>query len=585
LRDVRGHAHLALPAVWVLGAALLGAAQTRAAIGTDLSYVDPGSPQYQRFHQWVDDALGGNPGYGFSATDAAYLYRLTGDPAYGSLAVDWAEAQVAAAEQAIAGGGRPEVAGDSYLQAGPMIRDVALVYDWCGPLLSQSQRTRYAAYAQQTIWNIWNPGQASWGGHPFPWSGWGTDDPGNNYHYSFLMATAYWALAADDPAWTSLLESEKFPALVAYFQQLSGGGSREGTGYGVALGSLFEVYQVWKDSTGEDLAAASSHLVDSIDYWIQATMPSLDRYAPVGDLARESYPDLYDYHRKLVLEARHLAPQGAPQVGRATWWLHHISIDHMTGGFNDRYDLLPSGTAETPPTDLSHHAAGVGHLFARSSWSSSALWLGVVAGPYDQSHAHQEQGGFTLFRGDFLAATENILSHSGIEQGTETNNVVRFELAGATVPQEMATNSADVSRTGGVLHVVADLSASFAGSGLVDSWQRTLDFDETGVTVDDVYSVAQGVTATFQVNTPVEPVVSNGVVTAGTLRITPILPAGATVTTLDWTSVDPAEFLSGWRVDIHGSGGEFLVRLDLLVPVFADGFESGDASAWSSLVP
>src|SRR4249920_690838 len=42
-----------------------------AAITIDLSYVDQESQTYQRFRDWVDEAVDGNPDYGFSATDAA----------------------------------------------------------------------------------------------------------------------------------------------------------------------------------------------------------------------------------------------------------------------------------------------------------------------------------------------------------------------------------------------------------------------------------------------------------------------------------------------------------------------------------
>ena len=117
-----------------------------------------------------------------------------------------------------------------------MLRDVALVYDWCSPLLTAQQRTRWEAYADQAVWNVWNYANASWGGNPFPWSGWSVDNPGNNYHYSFLEATMYWAFAADRQTWIDFLTDVKFPAVVAYFQGLPGGGSREGTGYGVSLG-------------------------------------------------------------------------------------------------------------------------------------------------------------------------------------------------------------------------------------------------------------------------------------------------------------------------------------------------------------
>ena len=562
------------------------ASPVAAELEISLAYVDMLSPEYLRFEAWVDEAVAGDPGYAFSATDAVYMYRLAGEAPYAALAISMVEAQVAAAEAAIAAHQAPEIAGDSYLEVGPMLRDLALVYEWCFALLAPPQRARWEAYADQAVWNVWNHEEASWGGDPFPWSGWSVDNPGNNYHFSFLEATMDWALAADRTLWLDFLEDVKLPALVAYWQQLPGGGSREGTGYGVALMRLFEIYRVWRDSTGSDLAALSTHLVDTMDYWLHATVPTRDRYAPVGDLARESYPWLFDYHRVLVLQARAMAP-GSPQAARASRWLAEIAIDEMTQGFNFRHDLLPVGDTPLSPATRFHHATGAGHLFARHSFDPRSLWLSFVAGPYDESHAHQNQGAFNLFRDDWLAVTENVWTHSGIQQGVEIHNSLRFVDGDSTVPQsEGTTSTMVVSEVDGVLHVVADVAPAYAPSGLVSAWTRTLDLAALGLSVHDLYTVAAGVTARFQVQTPVEPTSAGGnVYVAGDLRIEVLVPAAPTFAVLDWTTVEPGEFLDGWRLEIGGGSGEYLVRLDLLSGVFADGFESDDTSRWSAVGP
>src|SRR3546814_3272503 len=69
---------------------------------------------------------------------------------------------------------------------------------------------------------------------------------------------------------------------------------------------LFSLYQTWRDATGVDLGNANSHAIDSIHYWIHATVPTLDYFPPLGDQARVSVPALYDYHRRLMLEARYI---------------------------------------------------------------------------------------------------------------------------------------------------------------------------------------------------------------------------------------------------------------------------------------
>src|SRR5689334_15086229 len=148
------------------------AGAAHAAIPPDLSYVDKSSPQYTRFKDWVDEAIAGNPGYAFSATDAATMYKLTGTAAYAQRAVAEVEAQVAEAEAEIAAGRRAPISYDSYLEVGQMLRDLALTYDWCAPYVTPAQRTRWANYAEQAVWNVWNPNQAHWGAVQAPWSGW-----------------------------------------------------------------------------------------------------------------------------------------------------------------------------------------------------------------------------------------------------------------------------------------------------------------------------------------------------------------------------------------------------------------------------
>ena len=172
----------------------------RAGIPLDLSYVDRGSPAYARFKRWVDLAVMGAPDDGFTAYDAALLYRLDPQPAYCSLAIRMTDDEVSAAEAAIAAGDAPTIAGYSYLDVGPRIAALSLTLDSCRARIDETMRARWSAYAGQAVWNVWHPWRAHWGAWPHPWTGWATDNPGNNYHYSFLEATLYWALPRATPA-------------------------------------------------------------------------------------------------------------------------------------------------------------------------------------------------------------------------------------------------------------------------------------------------------------------------------------------------------------------------------------------------
>jgi hypothetical protein len=569
----------------VAGAALLLASVfgmggvSHAAITTDLSYVDMQSTPYQRFKGWVDQAVAGNPGYEFSAHDAALLFKLTNHAPYCALAVGMIETQVSAAEAAIAANQNPAVAHDSYLYVGAMIGDLALTYDWCAAQVSSSQRTRWSAYAERTITNVWNPGSAQWGNRLSTWSGWGTDDPANNYYYSFLRATMYWALASGNAAWRTFLQSQKLPPLESYFASLPGGGSEEGTGYGTSHHKLFELYRVWRDSTDTDLANANPHLTDTISYWLHATVPTRDRFAPYGDQSRNSNPQFYDYHRHLVLEARRMTDDPVAR-DLASWWLNHNSVQQMSSGFNYRDDLLPAGTsASTPAAALVYHATGVGHLFARTGWDTSATWLSFSAGSYDQSHAHQDQGSFTLFSGDWLAVTENIWSHSGIQQGTDVHNLVRFVRDGQTVRQRQpSVSTMTIDQLGpapGEVHVTGNLTPAYPSGSGVNSWQRRLDFSGNTLVVRDQFAVSPETRAIFQINTPVRPLINGREATAGRLHVRVLEPANATLTAVDWHAVD-GDFNSGWKLEVQGAATNtgFVVELGTGEAIFGDGFDS-----------
>jgi hypothetical protein len=129
---------------------------------------------------------------------------------------------------------------------------------------------------------------------------------------------------------------------------------------------------------------------------------------------------------------------------------------------------------------------------------------------------------------------------------------------------------------GGAVHAVADLSPAYDGDGAVSSWTRTIDFAGSTLTVHDVYATAADTNATFQIDVPLQPTISGQTATAGDLRVQVIAPANATLQAIDWTSVD-SDFNSGWRIDVSGGSGEYIVVLSSASAtgdeIFADGFE------------
>ena len=548
----------------------------------DYAQIAATSPVFRKFKSWVDDAVvRHSPGFAYTSGDAVLMFFRSKEAKYIDDAIARVDAEVKAAEAQIAKGERPEIASDDYLNVGVEIEELALTYDYGFSRLTPDQRQRWLAYGEQAVSNLWSPATATWGSNPagaFSWSGWSINNPGNNYNFSFIEATQMWALATQSQPWIDFLQTYKFPLITAYYSGLPGGGSREGTGYGAAQKKLWENARIWRDSTGEDLPAVRKHARESIEYWLNATVPTLDFYAPIGDLSRESMPNLYDYHENLIQEAV-FDSAGSAEARHGAWWLANNSVPELrTGGFNLRSALLVVPDAPQAPTALTYNATGTGHFFARSSWSPSASWLQFSAGPYEESHAHEDQGAFNLYRGSWLAATANIFSGSGL-QGSGTNqdlgvgasNNIRFTQPGVaggpvrTIEQNHGVSTITTSPLGANgVKVQANLSSAYSGSGgEVRNWTRELEFQNDELRVKDACQVAADVTPVFQVDVPVQPTSKgNGVISAGKLEI--VTAPTAQVKLVEMHSLQ-ADFQSGWRVDIvNPSGCGFDVNLKTL---------------------
>jgi hypothetical protein len=353
-----------------------------------------------------------------------------------------------------------------------------------------------------------------------------------------------------------------------YFKNIPGGGSLEGTGYGTSHMTLFDLYLVWRESTGEDYANKNSHLTDSIYYWVHATIPGRGKYAAIGDQSRVSEPVIFDYQRRILLEAR-AATNSTQAKDFASWWLNHISLQNIEQGFNSRFELLGAGTNTnaTPAEGLIYQAKGVGQLFARTSWDKDALWLQFTSGKFNESHAHEDQGSFTLANSDWLAVTSNIYSHSGINQTTDVHNLVRFvDSSGRTIPQSQGHESTIVinsqNMSTGAINATANISPSYQNSNIT-SWTRNLDFANRKLTLTDNYVVSSGTQGIFQVNVPTLPTVSGNVITAGGLTITVLAPANPTISVYNWKNSNIDTFIGGYRIEIKGPVGSGQYKVEL----------------------
>ncbi|NOT53739.1 MAG: hypothetical protein HOP18_03960 [Deltaproteobacteria bacterium] len=572
------------------------------------------APSATRFKTMVDNQLSGAANYyGFEPWYAALMKQVTGVPNYCTYAVTRTETFVVSEEALIAQHQRPAVAGDSYLEVGPMIGNLALVYDWCRASMTVAQRQRWMTYANQAVWNVWHPAGAKWGTTPYPWSGWSVDNPVNNYYYSFLEATMLLGLATHGenpqaPTWiaqfrTVKLEYQLFPT---FTRDLTGGGSREGTGYGTAMKNLWRLYDWWERSTGDLVAARTPHTLASLPHLMHSIVPTLDQLTPTGDHARDSTAALFDYHREYLQELMRLF-RGTGVDGVAKSLLAQSSVPTMQNSFMFYSDYLydHAGSTARPLTALetAYWGSGTGQFSMRSAWDKTAVYANFICGPYTESHAHRDQGSFTLFKGSWLAYDANIDSHSGIQQGEALHNLVRIEDNGTIIQQRPGETGAGPCAMRALAHnsyydyASANVTPVYGGQAQVGKVEREFVFikPSTFIVFDRVQSVGATTRKVWTLNVPVQPVVNGqtfsvtrGVApNANSLDVLRLAPTGLTTVVRAWPSLD-SDLLAGYRVDVTDSAigtSYFLHTLDVnksvLSAVRADA--SGQTGATLSL--
>jgi len=535
-----------------------------------------GAASATRFKAMVDRQMSNNNVYGFQAWYAALLYQVTGELSYATYAVAQIDAFVSSEEALINQRQRPTVAYDSYLEVGDKIGDVMLVYDWCYSHLTPTQRSRWLAYANQAVWNVWHPDDATWGGVDHPWSGWSVDNPFNNYYYSFLRATMLLGLAAHgedaqaqswiDTFRTTKLENQLFPAFTA---NLTGGGSREGTGYGTAMKNLFSLYDWWERSTGERVADRTPHTLAAIPHLLHNIVPTLDRLSPVGDHARDSTAALFDYHREYLLELMTLFP-GERLAGAAKTLLAQSAVPQMENGFMLVADYLynPPVMTDQPLEQLAttYWGSGTGQLLMRSSWTTNATFANLICGPYSESHAHRDQGSFVLYKGVWLAYDANIASHSGIEQNEEMHNLIRIEQNGQTIRQVEGAPQCNLLALADNYHftyALAQVTPIYNGHAAITKVERAFLFlkPDTVVIFDHVATTGSGIKRVWTLNTPGTPTINGDQIRytdAGhQLDVYRLAPTGLTATVLPGTV--SGENVPGKRIEVaHNAGNQSL---------------------------
>ncbi|NVB77862.1 MAG: hypothetical protein HOV81_05655 [Kofleriaceae bacterium] len=523
-----------------------------------------------RFKSTVDSFVAGQDIWEFRIWNVALMGQLTGSAQYCQKAVADVDAFVAGEEAKIAAGTQPQVAHDSYLAIGDLIGDLALTYDWCFDTVTPAQKTRWLAYANQAVWNVWNPTQAKWGSKTLTWSGWSTNNPANNYYYSFLRATMLLGLATKgetpqgDEWIKQFRETKVLGQLVPTFdEQLIGGGSREGTAYGVSMRGLWHLYDLWTSTTGEKLHAKTKHARRSMRTFMHQVMPTIDKFAPTGDQPRDATCVFFDYQRAYLEELVALYPND-PVAPRAKKMLEQSNVPKIARPemlvYDFLYDMDDVTAAPLDGMGTSHYASGIGQVYSRSGWDKSATWVNLIAGAYTESHAHQDQGALMIFKDGWLMADAALGSKNGLMQETTAHSLVRINSGSTPIKQVVGTTSKLVSLHGSddYLYAAADLTPAYKNNPAITKVQREVVFLKPNVVVvyDRVASGA-GTSQVWQLASPIRPTISGANATiqgTHTMTVQRLAPANASGAVTSMTSLPG--YLSGFRFDENVPGGD-----------------------------
>jgi len=353
---------------------------------------------------------------------------------------------------------------------------------------------------------------------------------------------------------------------------------------------------VWQASSGEVIATKTPHTRASMLAFVHQIVPTLDRIAPTGDQSRDSTASFYDYHRSYLQDLIALYPTD-PVAPHAQALLANSSLPEMSSEFNYVYDFLYANRNVTATAldglGTAYYAPGIGEVYARSGWDKHATWINLIAGPYTQSHAHQDQGSLMIYKDGWLAYDAVVDSHSGLPQETTAHSVVRIvDTKGKTVEQQA---NYDLSKSDskvvalhsgtGYLHVAADLTAAYGGQAIVQQVQREIVYLQPSTVIVYDRVATTGGQVVFQLVSPVSPPAATGTshtftANGHTLDVEDIVTPNSTVPTIfDFTTDSSKDFMGGFRLDETAPASNNIRFLHVFT---IDGAATGITSSGSS---
>lgn len=383
--------------------------------------VAEGSPEWNALQANVEENFGEQNINNSSIENYALAYLLTGDVRYADEAYQWVSDAVLTAD----------VTSGSYLGYGELMRPAAMVLNYCYEALSEAQRAELVTFLDSWTNELWFDNQGS---------GWGLEDPGNNYHMAFVQGSAYAGYALREVGhengqkYIDLVKDklERTDGVMEYLADRVGGGDwHEGANYGErSKQRLFDALSVVVSMGDDNYFNLDAYFANSIYFAFYQLQPDELSMYPSGDLARDSAMPTSPYTREHVQVATFWLIEQENARGYGQYYLDNITPTYDEPGFRGLIyqDLLYElGLDVTNPDTLptSYDAEGTHFVNMRSAWNTSATSVTIAGTPLiDQSHAHVDAGSFTIFKRAWLAVDAVTYSDSGLSWGADAHNMV-----------------------------------------------------------------------------------------------------------------------------------------------------------------
>lgn len=514
------------------------------------------SPRWVALKNAVDSSS--TPDWGVGIMNYALAYQVSGDPTYADKAI--------ALMQISVNDGLNAITPDSGYQCRNLLPGMAVGYDWCYNRLTPAQRSQFQAQMEQWAEWVWPETNSSRS------SAWGVDNPGNNYFHGFMFTWMVGlALAGDSPKATSYIDLalQKWSSMVTPYLATTGAGGYllEGTNYGTSSTRyMFWYLAAHTTATGQNLLSAPgfSWARDAVIARLYLTGPMMDRLYPGGDQARESSAALSDYDRTPMLVAQ--ASMDPTTAGYAKWWLDHTNPNQNLWKFTQWEEFLwyqnsLTGIDYTQTLPTGYWSSGAGWLTSRSGWDTSATQVSMMVGPTLESHQDRAQNGFQIFRGEWLAISAKLTSHSGLIQEASANNSLTIGGNEQFYGQNTARvlHFADTPRYAYFSGQAA--SAYNKGSvNLMNDFRRDLLFLKPGIIVvfDHVDATDPTMVKRWHLNTLNDPTVGGNSyrTSAGGSNLfgTTLLPQGFSLSKQPQNNGSSGQ-LTSWRIDVAAPPG------------------------------